>query len=117
MMRPRKDEAERRAEIVRVRLTTKEAAVLSLRADAVGLTISDYIRSKIVADEDTPVRRVSRQRQLPSDVAEAVRVLSRVGINLQTLRDQAFRDGQDVDTPALGAAIAMIVEVLTRLKG
>jgi hypothetical protein len=117
IMRPRKDETERRGEIVRVRLTTKEAAMLSLRADAVGLTVSDYIRSMIVTDEDAPVRRISRQRQLPSDVAEAVRLLSRIGVNLQILRDLADLDGQGVDIPALRQAAAMIVEILKRLKG
>jgi hypothetical protein len=116
-MRPRKDEAERRGEIVRVRLTTKEAAMLSLRADAVGLTVSDYIRSRIVTDEDVPVRRISRQRQLPSDVADAVRVLSRIGVNLQILRDLADLDGQGVDIPALQVAATMIVDMLKRLKG
>jgi hypothetical protein len=116
-MRPRKDGAERRGEIVRVRLTTKEAAMLSLRADAIGLTVSDYIRSRIVTDEDVPVRRISRQRQLPNDVADAVRVLSRIGVNLQVLRDLADLDGQGVDIPALQAAATMIVDMLKRLKG
>lgn len=91
--------------------------MLSLRADAVGLTVSDYIRSKIVTDEDAPVRRISRQRQLPNDVAEAVRVLSRIGVNLQILRDLADLDGQGVDIPALREAAAMIVHILKRLKG
>jgi predicted TIM-barrel enzyme len=116
-MRPKKNEAERRGEIIRVRLTTKEAAALSLQADSAGLTISDFIRSKIVAGEDTQGRRVSRQRQLPGDVAEAVRVLSRIGVNLQTLKDRAVRDGQTVDTAALHEAVAVIVEILKRLKG
>lgn len=115
-MRPRKDETERRGEIVRVRLTTKEAAMLSLRADAVGLTVSDYIRLKIMIDGDAPVRRISRQRQLPSDVAEVVRVLSQIGVSLQILRDLADLDGQGVGIPAFDEAAALIVENLKRLK-
>lgn len=91
--------------------------MLSLRADAAGMTISDYIRSKMVTDDDTQVRRVSRQRQLPSDVAEAVRVLSGIGVNLRTLRDQAVREGLIIDTSALDEAVAMIVEILRHLKG
>jgi hypothetical protein len=117
VMRPRKDETERRGEIVRVRLTTQESALLSQQAGALGLTISDYIRSKLLAGEDAQVRRVSRQRQLPGDVAEAVRVLSRVGVNLQILRDLADLDGQGVDIPVLDQAATMIVEVLKSLKG
>jgi hypothetical protein len=116
-MRPRKDETERRGEIVRVRLTTQESALLSQQAGALGLTISDYIRSKLLAGEDAQVRRVSRQRQLPGDVAEAVRVLSRVGVHLQILRDLADLDGQGVDIPVLDQAATMIVEVLKSLKG
>lgn len=91
--------------------------MLSLRADAIGLTVSDYIRSRIVTDEDVPVRRISRQRQLPNDVADAVRVLSRIGVNLQILRDLADLDGQGVDNPALQEAATMIVNILKRLKG
>jgi hypothetical protein len=116
-MRPRKDETERRGEIVRVRLTTLEAALLSQHAATVGLTVSDYIRSKLLAGEGAQVKQVSRQRQLPGDVAEAVRVLSRIGVNLQILRDLADLDRKGVDIPALNRAATMIVENLKRLKG
>jgi hypothetical protein len=44
-------------------------------------------------------------------------VLSRIGVNLQILRDLADLDGQGVDIPTLHEAAAMIVNILKRLKG
>jgi uncharacterized protein (DUF1778 family) len=115
MARPRKEEGTRRTEIVHIRLTTNEAALLAQQADAAGMTISDYIRSLVTEGSGSTLARAGRQRRLPPDVGEAVRMLSSLGVNLMALRRAANEGAEIIDPQVVTDAAAMIVNVLKRL--
>jgi predicted TIM-barrel enzyme len=115
MTRPRKAEIDRRSEIIRVRLTMEESARLNQQADAAGVNLSDFVRSKVLNDEGISGSRVGRLRRLPDEVAHTVRTLSGIGVNLEALRQQADLNGHVVDSLEVRNAAAAVVGALKRL--
>ena len=116
MSRPQKGERDRRNEILRVRLTTMEMAMLAQQADAAGVTVSDYCRSRLMTDEGNSLDRVGRQRRLTPEMGEAVRTLSRLGLDLLALRQQADSGRQVVLVQQAEEAVSAIVAVLKKFQ-
>src|SRR3954467_5602177 len=86
MPRPQKGERDRRDEILRGRLTTLERARLAQQADAEGMTVSDYCRSRLMTDDGNSLDQVGRQRRLPPEMGGAVPPLSALGLDLLAFR-------------------------------
>jgi hypothetical protein len=116
MARPQKGVSDRRSEIVRVRFTTTEAAMLAQQADAVGMTVSDYVRSRLMVVDGGAMSRVGRQRRLPPEMGEAVRTLSGLGLDLLALRQQADDGGQAVIAQQAQEVMGAIVAILKRFQ-
>jgi hypothetical protein len=116
MPRPQKGERDRRDEILRVRLTTLEMAMLAQQADAAGMTVSDYCRSRLMTDDGNSLDQVGRQRRLAPEMGEAVRTLSALGLDLLALRQQADDGGQVVLAQEAQEAVGKIVAILKRLR-
>jgi hypothetical protein len=116
MPRPQKGERDRRDEILRVRLTTVEMAMLAQQADAAGMTLSDYCRSRLMTDDGHSLNQVGRQRRLVPEMGEAVRTLSALGLDLLALRQQADDGGQVVLAQEAQEAVGTIVAILKRLR-
>jgi hypothetical protein len=72
---------ERRGEMLRIRLSTSDAAWIFGSAEAAGMTMSDWARALLLKGKDTP--EVRRKRRFSPEIGEAVRSLSDAGSRLQ----------------------------------
>lgn len=97
-----------------VRLTDDERASLEREAHAAGLTLSDYVRSRVIRNQGPSPRSAMARAARPSFVAMSPPLfaeLSRIGNNLNQLA-RAFNRGRDIDR---GDVVRLSAEVLQTL--
>lgn len=106
MARPRKDNHEARtAHLPAVRLTEAELAMLSDQAAASGLTLSEFVRQRLLTGKITP---------RPGMVdAHTLSELNRCGVNLNQIARQ-LNSGRGLPTSVDGT-LALLHSVLERV--
>jgi len=107
MARPRKPEAEKRDEVLGVRLTTAERAEAGQRAGVYGLSAAEFMRRRAFG------HRMPRQAAEQRRVALIATALLRVGVLLNQIA-RAMNAGQGAP-PELTDLIARINALLDRI--
>lgn len=107
MARPRKPEAEKRDEVLGVRLTTAERAEAGQRADLYGLSAAEFMRRRTFG------HRMPRQAAEQRRVALIATALLRVGVLLNQIA-RTMNAGQGAP-PELADLIARINALLDEL--
>lgn len=107
MARPKKEPHERRsAALPPVRVTDAEHAQLSLQAERAGLTLTAYLRQRVMGGTVTAKRGLA-DAQLLSE-------LNRIGVNLNQIA-RSLNRGQDHDPHQLGYILGHLVQVLEQV--
>lgn len=94
-----------------VRLTPAEAAALAARADAAGLSLSDYVRQRALGGETTR----ARARPVPGEVAAVIRQLAAVGNNLNQLVMRYHQSDRPPPAALVELCLAEIRQVIREL--
>lgn len=103
--RPRKHPNEQRSVQNKQRYTQAEVDYIGLMAERAGLTVSDFIRRAAL--------RISIQPPRPSEEREALRELSRIGVNLNQIA-RALNRGRETP-PYIEDAILKLTHTLDKV--
>jgi hypothetical protein len=108
MARPKKDEHEKRSEVVRLRLTLAEHEHVRSQAESAGVTVSDYLRRRALGY--IVPRVVGRRGPDPVLLSE----LNRIGVNLnQIARNQNSGRPERLDAEAVLDELRGVLVVIT----
>lgn len=81
MARPNKDDSEKRRIMLRLRITESEKKLLQNAADTVGLSISDFVRTKTISA--TPVHRKATPER--AALIKGLAGLGKIGSNINQM--------------------------------
>jgi uncharacterized protein (DUF1778 family) len=102
-----------RDSLLRVRLTEQEAEQVARRAEARGLTLSDFVRRAVL--RGTGARFSTRRCVLAADDAATIRQLTDIAAGIRNLIAIALAQG-NIDENELRKCLAEVASTLARLS-
>jgi uncharacterized protein (DUF1778 family) len=102
-----------RDSLLRVRLTEEEAEQVARRAEARGLSLSDFVRRAVL--RGTGARFETRHRVLNAEDAATIRQLTNIAAGIRSLTAIALAQG-NIDENELQRCLAEVSSTLARLS-